>query len=696
VTALFGEVVLAACLLALLSASPVAAARITVRSGEHPTFARLVFDIDHHTKWSLNGLGTRHFLSFQPVPETINLSRIFRFIPKDRLLSVRAVDGQPGRLILETAENQSIKIFEIQPGKLVVDIRAADFGAGSTHNHSRASIPGPAGSSAENHGRLSKKMTGGNLTPSTPPKAQVAVMIPPSQAIDQRPLQIVLTHDNINFGRSGPSIISTTETGFDPDIDITNARQKLIEQLARAMTQGIVKPVVWSSGDADGTAMPNVQERELAAQTVHGGARLGQGADTSINVGFNAATVFNRDRPKADHSKPVLATLDCIDSSYFNLENWVGESRGPEQILRLRSTLLGAFDVVNEPAVQKLAKVFIVNGFGVEARMLVEAFTEHFEHPAILIEMAELFENGRILNGDKIAKQAGCPGLGSLWAYWAATPKQPAPDKNILKQFADLPIDLRRRIAAPLMARLINDGNIAAAIQVHDLTVRAAGQVPSEIRYQLARIDIAEHRLEKARKILDEVIKSRGSNSDNALIFLIKNSGDAPEDRQLALINLANSRAFQLRFSVLGNRLRREELLFRAKTGNQRTAFAILKHEAAIGALNKADIQQIAAGIFLSFDLKKLGVSDFTTLFFENRQLLSNLPNMDKARLHIAMALQIANLPAVALPVLAPLKRRGSRNGDLLTASSLLDLLRPNDALTTLRGLRSPGADKIR
>lgn len=90
--------------------------RISVRSGEHPKFSRLVFDIGANFKWSIRQSGNKYIVKFTPPPRALNLSEIFKFIPKIRILSVNKEPTNPGEVILSVARGQVVDAVEIWGG----------------------------------------------------------------------------------------------------------------------------------------------------------------------------------------------------------------------------------------------------------------------------------------------------------------------------------------------------------------------------------------------------------------------------------------------------------------------------------------------------------------------------------------------------------------------------------------------------
>lgn len=107
-------------LMLICLALPAWAERITVRSGEHPEFSRLVIALPRDTGWRQEGAAV---VFTRPVD--LDTAEVFRLIPRTRLSAIAAepAGGKGGtRLTLELACPCPVSAREERPGLLVIDI----------------------------------------------------------------------------------------------------------------------------------------------------------------------------------------------------------------------------------------------------------------------------------------------------------------------------------------------------------------------------------------------------------------------------------------------------------------------------------------------------------------------------------------------------------------------------------------------
>lgn len=93
---------------------------ISIRSGEHDTFSRLVLTIPASTQWTAISKTEQHKLSFFPPPQDIDTSNVFDRIGRSRIRSVTNDAGNA--LVIDTNCHCALRAFLWKPDRLVVDI----------------------------------------------------------------------------------------------------------------------------------------------------------------------------------------------------------------------------------------------------------------------------------------------------------------------------------------------------------------------------------------------------------------------------------------------------------------------------------------------------------------------------------------------------------------------------------------------
>ncbi|MDH2326528.1 hypothetical protein QCN27_06580 [Cereibacter sp. SYSU M97828] len=178
------------CLAFLLSTSAAWGQTVQVRSGEHPGFTRLAMDLPAGTEWRLGRIEGGYGLA---VDATLDISRVYRLIGRQRLARLGAV---PGRLNLGIDCACHVTAFETKRGTVVLDIRGG---------------AAPAGSQFE-----------APLVPPAPAPAPVAAPAPPPAA------------PGYDWQALPPPAASLAETTLDP------LREALLRKLADGAARGVV------------------------------------------------------------------------------------------------------------------------------------------------------------------------------------------------------------------------------------------------------------------------------------------------------------------------------------------------------------------------------------------------------------------------------------------------------------------------
>lgn len=105
----------------LLSASPVSAQQIAVRSGEHEGFSRLVFMVPPGTEWKTERVEGGYRLSLPGRQSRFDLGRVFNLIPKTRVQGISA-DPDARSVRIDTSETVHLEAFQLPIGAIVLDI----------------------------------------------------------------------------------------------------------------------------------------------------------------------------------------------------------------------------------------------------------------------------------------------------------------------------------------------------------------------------------------------------------------------------------------------------------------------------------------------------------------------------------------------------------------------------------------------
>ena len=133
-----------------------------------------------------------------------------------------------------------------------------------------------------------------------------------------------------------------------------------------------------------------------------------------------------------DEPQEAALPEHCLDDYLFDFSVLDGRKRPAEQVVELRSKLIGEFDAPDPTTALELARLYIALGMGVEARALADEFITDPTQKSVLGELALVVEGQEIEPGGPLDKSADCPGPAALWrtAGFSATEVQPVPEPD--------------------------------------------------------------------------------------------------------------------------------------------------------------------------------------------------------------------------------------------------------------------------
>ena len=104
-----------------VAAGPALAEEITVRSGEHAGFSRLVLAPQTETGWTLGRIGRGYELRLDRPGVTFDLTRVFDLIPQTRIAAITPGSTQ-GSVAVGLSCDCRVTAFETAAGVIVVDV----------------------------------------------------------------------------------------------------------------------------------------------------------------------------------------------------------------------------------------------------------------------------------------------------------------------------------------------------------------------------------------------------------------------------------------------------------------------------------------------------------------------------------------------------------------------------------------------
>jgi len=416
-----------------LAGWPAAAQTVTIRSGEHASFSRLVLYFPTDAGWQLGRSDRGYRLLSMDDSVRFDTSGVFDFMPRSRILSV--ADG-PARLDLEVTCRCHADAFEYRPGIVVVDIKD---GAPPTDARFEARIDTDDTRETDQERRAAApRPLPAPRFPLGGARPQLSPMASPPQALMSEV----------------PDATFLFERGL-PDETVASLGSQLAMTLADAMAAGDLVPSRGSTERLDG--------RPLAA-----------------GVSVRTARIAQQERSETEDR--------CLPDAMFDVTAWRGDLAPTETLAQARATFLDDIDAPDEAAVIAVARRHVALGFGAEAALIVSAFPVESEEGGIVAAMAVIVDNPEAPDlgsneSSALRSQQGCGTAAELWALLAA----PAgavdgarPDIDaVVRVVSALPIHLRRHLAPEVSRRLRALGENEAASMVRSSVTRS-DRVPSQ------------------------------------------------------------------------------------------------------------------------------------------------------------------------------------------------------------------------
>ncbi len=696
--------------LVLISALPMAAqSLVTVQSGEHDGFTRIVLATDPGQDWQVVESYGKATLQFPGQKLDFSTATVFDRISTARIAAVQGNSGENGSAFtLELNCGCEVKGFAFADNYIVLDVfDGPELGPEPVAQNEPLWRPDALPyiqPPARQERFLAFVMTQAPvqpvLLPDPPPRAApVAPEAPDGLAMLSEPA----LPDAVAFAASViedkmeevGAVVSEMNTEIvvqdDPELlaRIEDAQNQLLAQLTRAADQGLVDFALAPVEKVEEVVVDTVEEVPPATMPE---------IDSVLMQQLSARTAY------AQNNEDALAEIvnqfampQCLGDAVFSMESW-GDGRAfSDQLSALRSGLLGEFDTPDAEVAEKLIQLYLRFGLGAEARLILSEMQEQPEYASIYNDMADLLEgepervNGQILQG------VGCGGAHEMW--YLATGRgnyQVFEPLAISEVFSNYPIEVRTIIGPALAQAFIERGQVDAGHVVLEIVRRADGEVSSEQLLAEASVLEAQSNIDGAQRIYRNMINSNDERAPEAMIALARGLLNDGRSLPESLLVDIESAAFFNRETSLADPLRLWEIRVRAEVEGADKALAQIAESIEERPDLLAELQQLAAGIFEVSSAAQLGDYQYAQMVLRYASLLDQGEKGDLARLKIAKEMAGIGLPESALDVLTPNLTRPQTATTQLVAAAYVQLFEPEQALDLLIGDSSLEAYKIK
>lgn len=664
---------------------------VPVRSGEHDGFTRLALDLPRRLEWQLHSDEASSVLSFDGGKVEFDFEDTFRRITADRVSNLAAVPDR-NALAIELNCSCEIKVFRLGDRMLVIDIHDPDV------------LDPPTGSNPDMQNASLRRESIQVL----PRLARLRFPFELQETGTEHALAFSSGLGNVGSSDAGnkaekPSADSVTLPNL-PTLNatveqaeyVTQSERRLIEQLGRAASQGLLTPQdrhLWANSRLESDQVGDPGANDASTPDVSSES----GSAKRLGINLIAETSIDRDFLHMFQSQLGNETDEvCFSDDLLDVARWASGEPFGKQVGHLRAHLIGEFDRADTAIAKDLAKLYIHFGFGAEALYVIDIAKLDEDSERLLIQLGQILEYGRADNPDVFANQFACDSNSALWAILSQDPVSTMASPNsqaILRAFNALPVHLRTYIGPILNERLISIDQTATAAPVQRILER--GVVSPDHRVQLAEanIQIANGQFQAATENLDAAIKANSEQSPQAVIQLIESKLASHLPIELATAELAGAYALEYRNHPIGAQLKHAQIRALSALGDFTVAFSELE------TFSETASEDVTEDL-LSFAITELAedADDIEFLKFA----LSELGSAENKLSVIAGNKAAERLIKLGFADEATILLRSDADGQdgrtrrLLRAQSALAQSKPELAESEILGLEGPEPDYLR
>lgn len=515
-------------------ASPGAADPISIRSGEHEQYSRLVFSIEDEADWSLQKIENGYQLAFEGSVSGFDTSNVLDRLPRRRLTSLTQPD--PSRLEIALNCVCHATAFLWRDDRLVIDIKdgAPPFDESASSSTDAAEI---------------------NLTAN-----------PQSRPAPQR-----APHLLSNLGEEEPLAAPLPLPNADENAAdlLDGAEATLVENVARATTHGILTPALPDFPSEP--TQPSAPEESNNSPVTH------TPSETEViypGVGLSSTSLEALANLRSQMS--AIGASPCLPLDDLDIKAWGDERPFHAQIAELSMSLVADFGQEAPDYSEQMARILLFFGFGSEALSLLNKEETRSKSQAILTELATLID-GYPGSHELLLSQIDCETPGALWAFLAMeTPHSPDHRNMILREFLLLPPDLRRHLSPRLSQQFLRVQDIEAAEQISLAGLDPTGTGAPTAQMTRAMISEAGGQTAQALSILTQEVEETAHIPPEALISLIDLSLDEGQQPETSHLDLAAALRQEYAGTELASDLAFSEARARLAAGEYRDALELV------------------------------------------------------------------------------------------------------------------------
>lgn len=516
---------------------------VEVRSGEHADFSRLVIQFDGQPDWVFGRSDNGYTLQVKRQDVDFDASGVFSRIPKSRITDV--TNGADGGLDIRVADNVHADVFELRAGRVVIDIKdglpeeASPFEALLESAQARESVLETKTEDAETEIASAEVIDPQVSDMADPqPSEPIADLSGAGGEVLGRAMPSINLGDIGTFGRAAPEQAVEAEKPMEgaqqmapPDSPesplaqedtqayLAELEKMLFESIGRAAADGLLSPSTPLVDDA-------VDAAEVAVEATEPQRFEPEPEQPGANSHLSIQSSIERAQSEAIRARSGFA-IDgdaCIPSARIDVAYWGLPIEDGLDLPRMRAGLVDELDAPVNDAMLNLAKYYIFLTFGAEANSILDDVPRETQGFNVYRALADIMETGQTNRESPLENQLSCNTHAALWGVLARPSLGAGDDVNVtavLQTFNGFPPHLRLFLGPALADRLIENGELDAAVQVESIIGRAS-VLPQAEKAQLdAKVAAAKDDAETQSQLLEKLSLEHAMTHPQALIDFI-------------------------------------------------------------------------------------------------------------------------------------------------------------------------------
>ncbi len=533
---------------------------VSIRSGEHADFSRLVLNFEERLDWKFGRVEGGYELRVDQSDLSFDISRVFDLIPRTRIEAVE--DRGDGRLFIRSSCACHGDAFDLRQSEVVLDVK--DGPPLHAANPFNKTLPKWVGSVSSD--RPAKPDTD---TPPAPLAVSHTIAPPSFIARDGLPTGFAPPFSDLP-AVPGPEVPALTAPPFagvtvtdvipPPSDRVSEAEEALLRQIGRAAAQGLLDADLTATEDAVQTALHPIPADEPEASPTEEVPTPPPPAAADPYSHMHVETVMDRDlgHSMGSEAPRTREGHKCLPPAHFDLSSWGSPPKNGADMSLHRAALLGEFDAAKSEHVLGLAQHYIYLTFGAEAVAVARRFEADLTRPDLLIMMGQIMDHGASQFPAAIVDQLDCAGPVALWAA-LAQPELPAgaeiDEPAIIQAFSELPLHLRRHLGPGLADKFLELGDTTTASALRDSIARAPGSHGASFDLMEAQLDLSHGAYDRASEALGDIVREDGPIAPQALLELVQARLQAGLEIDRTTLELATAMAYEQRGTELGSQL---------------------------------------------------------------------------------------------------------------------------------------------